>query len=204
MWRIGSAASCSESAEPSEEIASNPRDFFNEYTFHDVYYVNSQTIVRLAEIKCARTLAEVLGMLRQLPKYTPTLPVLLAEIGNPPLDAVACTFGVTVTTIRKWMKHGAPKPVLLSLWWLTRWGQSELDCELANRAAMYQALTGALQQECDRLHAQVEKLQLLGDFGAANDPLCLDGANTSGNMRETKHATDSQDTRPPLVFLVKR
>ena len=111
-------------------------------------------------------------MLNRLPRYTPALPVILADIGSPPLDLVARTFGVTVTTVRRWMKHGAPKPVLFSLWWLTRWGMSELDAEHFNRAQQSHQLAQAYSRKLDEMQEYIEHLQRIGNFGAANDPLC--------------------------------
>ncbi|TXJ03408.1 MAG: hypothetical protein E6Q31_00495 [Aquabacterium sp.] len=126
----------------------------------------------MAEIKSAEVHADAVNMLNRLPRHMPALPVILADIGSPPLDLVARTFGVTVTTVKRWMKHGAPKPVLFSLWWLTRWGMSELDAEQFNRAQLSHQLAQAYSREMVKLKQQIEHLQRIGTFGAANDPLC--------------------------------
>lgn len=136
-----------------------------------MYYVNSSKVVRLAEIKSAAVRADAVSMLNRLPRHMPALPVILADIGSPPLDLVARTFGVTVKTVKRWMKHGAPKPVLFSLWWLTRWGMSALDAEHYNAAQHSHQLAQAYRRELDELRQQLEHLQRIGTFGAANDPL---------------------------------
>ncbi|MFZ4551881.1 MAG: hypothetical protein ACOYNB_08660 [Aquabacterium sp.] len=203
MWRIGSAANCSESAEPSEEVASNPRDFFIQYTFHDVYYVNSQTNVRLAEIKSAETAADEVGM--RTPRHLPTLPVILDNLGNPPLDDVAKELGVSVATIKRYLKHGAPRPVLLSLWWFTSWGLFDLDNEQQYKLHMSESLLRATKKECQAAKDQAARLARIGNFGTANEPMFgLDGANTLPVLPPNELAAYDLDTRPPLVFLVKR
>lgn len=125
----------------------------------------------MAEIKLAMVCAEAPNMLNRLPRHTPTLPVILAEIGNPPLRDVARTFGVTVATIKNWIKHGAPQPVLFSLWWLTRWGMHNLNAEVFNLAQLDRQSAQAQARENAMLRAQIDRLLKLGNFGAANDPL---------------------------------
>lgn len=145
----------------------------------------------MAEIKSAAVRADAVNMLNRLPRHMPALPVILADIGSPPLDLVARTFGVTVTTVKRWMKHGAPKPVLFSLWWLTRWGMSTLEAEHFNRAQLSHIMCMALQRRVDELLAEVARLERLGDFGAANSPgFGLDGAGTfPGSHRPSSRPT---------------
>lgn len=133
----------------------------------------------MGDIKNAPVCADAFTMLNRLPRYTPALPVILAEIGNPSLDLVARKFGVTVTTVKRWMKHGAPQPVLFSLWWLTRWGMHDLNAEHFNRAQLSHVMCMAMQRRVTELQATIGRLERLGDFGAANSPgFCLDDART--------------------------
>ena len=151
----------------------------------------------MAEVKSAPLCADALNMLNRLPRYTPALPVILADLGSPPLELVARTFGVTVTTVKRWMKHGAPRPVLFSLWWLTRWGMSELDAEHFNRAQLSHVMCMAMQRRVTELEATIERMERLGDFGAANSPgFCLDGAGTFPGPRRpsTRHTTRTPQT----------
>lgn len=144
----------------------------------------------MAEIKSAAVHADAVNMLNRLPRHTPALPVILADLGSPPIDLVARTFGVTVTTVKRWMKHGAPKPVLFSLWWLTRWGMSELEAEHFNRAQLSHVMCMAMQRRVTELEATVARMERLGDFGAANSPgFGLDDAGTFPGPRKpsTRH-----------------
>lgn len=68
-------------------------------------------------------------MLNRLPRHLPDFGDLLADIGNPSDKAIARAFQVSLRTVQRWHKHGAPRAVCLSLFWLTRWGLSELDSD---------------------------------------------------------------------------
>lgn len=109
-------------------------------------------------------------MLNRLPRHTPTLPELLNALGGPPDREVARVFGVTVTTIRRWKKHGAPRPVLFSLHWLTPAGQHDLHVDLVNELRLHAGMSRALRDEVAELRRTVARLCAIGDFGAANDP----------------------------------
>lgn len=62
---------------------------------------------------------------------------------------------------------------MLSLFWLTRWGRSEVDCRATNDAAMSHAMLKLYQRLAEQLRADVERLLALGSahYGAANSPL---------------------------------
>lgn len=93
-------------------------------------------------------------MLNRLPKYPPSLGDMLADIGNPGDKAVAKAFGVTTRTVRNWHRRGAPRPVLLSLFWLTRWGCSELDSDWHWRLTNAEALVECLQADIKKARSQ--------------------------------------------------
>lgn len=109
-------------------------------------------------------------MLNRLPKQTATLAEMLPELGNPSPEAIAKAFDVTTRTAKGWMKNGAPRAVLLSLYWLTRPGQQNLDAELHNWAMIHHGLAAARLREIERLEAQIVSLSAIADFGSANDP----------------------------------
>lgn len=97
---------------------------------------------------------------------------MLADLGNPSAATVARAFGVSRSTVYRWTKHDtAPRAVALSLYWLTRWGQSELFSEAARSEAAHRELCTALRAECESLQTQLARVLRLGDFGAANSPL---------------------------------
>ena len=109
-------------------------------------------------------------MLHLLPKHTPPLDTLLGDIGAKP-QQVAKALGVHPKTVARWIEQGdAPLPVRLALFWITRWGWSQLDAELLNQSRMHAGMVDCLKRRIADLEAQIELLGRIGDFGAANDP----------------------------------
>lgn len=113
-------------------------------------------------------------MLNRLPtpRETPPLSLILDDIGQPAPAAVARALGVSPATVARWMRlDDAPRPALLALFWLTRWGMSIVDCEAVNAATMHAQQARGLTDELRRVREQIERLVQLGDFGSANEPL---------------------------------
>ena len=110
-------------------------------------------------------------MLNRLPRQVPPLATMLEDLGNPTAQQLARALGVSTRTVQRWHAQGeAPRPVLLAIFWLTRWGRSQVHCDAVNEAATYAGLAQALQRRVDELQRQVAHLSRIGDFGAANDP----------------------------------
>ena len=110
-------------------------------------------------------------MLILVPKYVPPLSMMLADMANPKPRELARALGVTERTVHRWMRADhAPRAVMLALFWLTRWGQSAVDCHAYNSATLSAAVAASLTREVETLNAKVARLARLGDFGAANDP----------------------------------
>lgn len=75
------------------------------------------------------------------------------------------------STVRRWMKRDlAPHPVMLAVFWLTRWGVSSIDANAHNDAAMSAALARSAQRQVDTLERKIQRLAQIASFGAANDP----------------------------------
>lgn len=111
-------------------------------------------------------------MLRRLPKAPPALSLMLADIGSPVPEALASAFGVTAATARRWIQEDqAPLPVQLALFWLTRWGTSEIDACAHNDAVLAGREAIRLRGEVEALRAQLDSVGRIADFGSANDPL---------------------------------
>ena len=86
----------------------------------------------------------------------PTLAVMLDDLGRPHPATVAKALEVDIKTVRRWQKAGtAPRTVLLSLYWITRWGLSHLDADLFNAAQAYRQLSEAQGREIARLAASL-------------------------------------------------
>lgn len=96
---------------------------------------------------------------------------MLDDLGNPPARVIARSFAVSEATARRWIKNdNPPLPVLLATYWLTRWGQSEVDAEAVNAARMHAGLYEALRRENNTLKQRIGYLERTGDFGTANMP----------------------------------
>lgn len=109
-------------------------------------------------------------MLNRLPKHTASIDEMLADIGRPTLKAAAKALGVSEATLKRYIKHGAPRPVLLALYWLTADGRQDLDDELHHRASFATAHVSVLQAEVRNLRTAIDRLHAIGDFGCSNDP----------------------------------
>lgn len=122
-------------------------------------------------------------MLHKLPRDIPPLSILLDDIGRPHPAKLARALGVTERTIYRWVQlDHAPRPVLLSLFWLTRWGVSIIDADLYNGAQLNASYVLALKQENGRLLTLLSKTGLIADFGSANDP--SDAVRLSDSRRD--------------------
>lgn len=90
----------------------------------------------------------------------PALSVLLDDLGRPHPTSLARLLDVDTRTVRRWLKaDSAPRPVLLALFWLTRWGQSEIDAELTDRAALLARLADASRRELLQARHRLAELE---------------------------------------------
>lgn len=109
-------------------------------------------------------------MLNRLPKTIPPLSWLLDDIGSPSSDQVGKALQVSARQVNIWRKADeAPRSVMLSLFWLTRWGVSAVDCQAFNDAQLAHGLAGAHELETGKLRAELVRLMRIADFGCAND-----------------------------------
>lgn len=105
------------------------------------------------------------------PSSVPSWPQLLEALCHPPAHRVARTLGLTLRTVRRYNASGkAPKPVRLSLFWLTGWGRALINEQATADAQLAHALVRSLTDDVQRLEERVSKLLNIGHFGAANDP----------------------------------
>ena len=110
-------------------------------------------------------------MLHTIPRVTPPLSVMVADIGGPHASALSRALGVSERTVYRWQAtDDAPRPVLLSLYWLTQWGLSALDGHLVDTARLYCAYTAALRDENRALVAELDRVSAIAHWGSANDP----------------------------------
>ena len=105
------------------------------------------------------------------PLTMPTLSMILADIGHPTPRAVATLLGVDHRTVRRWIAAGqAPRAVMLALFWLTRWGRSQVDCQATNECLHALATLAATRSVLLATKTQNAHLMRVGVFGSSNLP----------------------------------
>ncbi len=103
------------------------------------------------------------------PRQLPPFSLLVADLQAKPRE-IAKHFGVTERTFWAWKKADrAPRPVMLALFWESRWGRSLADTTAFNEASMYRAQVQGLEREIHRLSNLVYRLDKLAD--TANSPV---------------------------------
>ena len=108
----------------------------------------------------------------QAPKALPIWQAILDDLGDPHPRRIARTLGVSVRTVYRWnAAQEAPRCAALALFWLTRWGQSHVNAQAVNDAAMACGYLNALQTEVTKLRLEVSRLARLNATGAATGPL---------------------------------
>lgn len=105
------------------------------------------------------------------PTGLPPLSLMLADLGNPAPAELARTLGVSLASARRWVREDqAPRVAMLALFWLTRWGRSQVDCHAVNDARMLAQLARSQADQLAAAQAEVARLLSIGDFGSANAP----------------------------------
>lgn len=104
----------------------------------------------------------------------PGLDQLLADLPATP-DQIARHLGISLRTLRGYVQNNsAPRPVLLALFWESRWGRSAADTEAANYGAIYYREAMGLKRQNAALRRQIGVLEgelAKAGSGAANAPL---------------------------------
>ena len=106
------------------------------------------------------------------PKALPLWQLVLDDLGRPPAHRIARTLGVSERTVYRW-NHGGrpPRMALLALFWLTRWGRSEVDTRATNDAILAVSYLRSLKDRVRELEVDLAHVLALSDTGAANGPL---------------------------------
>lgn len=94
------------------------------------------------------------------PQRVPLWDQLMDDLGRPRPARLARALGVGRSTIYRWNTTGhAPRLACLAVFWLTRWGRSEIDAQATNDAILAANLARALSEERDALRRQVIELR---------------------------------------------
>jgi ParB-like chromosome segregation protein Spo0J len=97
----------------------------------------------------------------------PPFSLLLSDLPATPAQ-VARHLGVSDATMANYRRADqAPRPVMLALFWESRWGRDAADKEAARWAAVQFARARSFEREAARLRAVLDK----APTGAANGPI---------------------------------
>lgn len=97
----------------------------------------------------------------QAPRSLPMWDVIREDLASPPAHRIARVLGVGLSTVYRWNAAGrAPRVACLALFWLTRWGRSEIDTRATNDAILAVSLARSLTEDRQRLREQLADLEL--------------------------------------------
>jgi len=102
----------------------------------------------------------------------PAFSTILHDLPASPAQ-VARHLGISAGTLTRYRTADqAPRPVMLALFWETRWGRSAADCEATNWGAVYYRKAMGLERENLALKGRIAHLERLiqDGYGAANFP----------------------------------
>ncbi len=141
------------------------------------------------------------------PTKTPSISILLDDLPTTDLKRVARHLGLSVATIKRYAQtNNAPRLVHLALFWETSWGLSRLDCDIWNRDSLRLQTIRILQDENAALRQKIVHLVKSGHFGAANDPLFVDGVafvdHRHGNVHHATFKLHNQPQLPNAVTVI--
>ena len=85
---------------------------------------------------------------------------------------VAKHLGVTVETLRRWKAADrAPRAAMLALFYESRWGYSLLYTTAFNAETDARQEVSSLKRTNDALRVRIARLESLGNFESANEPI---------------------------------
>jgi len=91
----------------------------------------------------------------QMPRFVPPWDTLMDDLGHPAPELIARALGVGRSTVYRWNSAGhAPRAASLAVFWLTRWGRSEIDARATNDALMALQLARSLADDLAALRGQ--------------------------------------------------
>lgn len=111
----------------------------------------------------------------------PHLSTILSDLSYASPREIARHLGITPAALTRYTRQEqAPRPIMLALFWETRWGRSAADTEAVNWAAMHHQRAAVLERENAALRRQIAQLESLiaqGAGHAANAPHYVIGAS---------------------------
>lgn len=109
-----------------------------------------------------------LGPLRpHAPRVMPSLVMMLQDLGSPTDRHLAAFLGVNVRTVDRWHQRGhAPRPAMLALFWLTRWGRSQVECQAVNDTRLAYAIAASETARAAQLAAALREIEAAAPVAA--------------------------------------
>lgn len=113
------------------------------------------------------------------PAGLPHLHTMLDDIPATPAK-IAALLGIKPATLANYKRAGqAPQPIMLALFWETRWGMSAADCEARrfgdtyrDLAKSYERKNAILLMQIKLLEAEIARMAMESSVrGAANGPI---------------------------------
>jgi hypothetical protein len=97
----------------------------------------------------------------QLPTGLPPWETILDDLGRPTANRLARALDVAPSTVYRWNAAGiAPRAACLALFWVTRWGRSQIDTRAHNDAQMALGFASSLEQDRDRLRGRLDASEM--------------------------------------------
>jgi hypothetical protein len=104
--------------------------------------------------------------------HTPPLSIILDDLLTSDRATIARHLGISLRTLERYIAAGeAPRAVTLALFWETRWGWSIADTGAFNDARFQAQRAAGLERENETLRTRIARLEGLGGFGSANEPM---------------------------------
>lgn len=118
--------------------------------------------------------------LAQAPQVLPVWQSLVMDLGNPHPREIAKVLSLGTRTVYRYNRTGqAPRVACLALYWLTRWGRSQVATQAANDVQVIAGYASSLEVEVDRLRSELHRVMALNGSGAANDAIQREAAYVS-------------------------
>jgi uncharacterized protein YjcR len=81
------------------------------------------------------------------PRSLPALQTMLDDLGGRNVEQLAKHLGVSTRTVKRWRaRGGAPRAVMLALFWETTWGRSVVNCQAENAARAFAGYARCLSE----------------------------------------------------------
>lgn len=132
------------------------------------------------------------------PARLPAFSFILDDLGRPSGAALAHALGVPLADVHAWITaDAAPRPIILALFWLTRWGRSQLDEHLAEAAKLHARLARSLRDELAASERTLRRLLSLAQFDSANAPIYALGSADQPPNHEPNRAKRNGNNHAP-------